>query len=125
MSKVQSLKNLQNEMQKLQAQHDKLSKELEGVGAIAETARKEAEKRGIDLVEICYALVPDLDKRLGKGSSVAQPGEKKQRQARRLKTYKNPHTGEIIQTKGGNHKTLKSWREKHGDAVDTWGSYED
>lgn len=45
----------------------------------------------------------------------------KQRKARVLKVYKNPHTGELIETKGGNHRGLKAWKEQYGAAtVDTW-----
>ncbi|CAI8879640.1 hypothetical protein D3C81_1774630 [compost metagenome] len=35
--------------------------------------------------------------------------------------YKNPHTGEVVQTKGGNHKTLKEWKAQYGsDTVESW-----
>ncbi|MBR7552292.1 DNA binding protein, partial [Mycobacterium tuberculosis] len=37
--------------------------------------------------------------------------------------YKNPHNGEIIETKGGNHKLLKEWKAEYGsDTVETWSS---
>src|SRR5690554_6263374 len=40
---------------------------------------------------------------------------------RPLKTYKNPHTGEVVKTRGGNHKTLNEWRDKYGkEAVKSW-----
>ncbi|HCF1756811.1 transcriptional regulator [Pseudomonas sp. NC26] len=43
------------------------------------------------------------------------------RRARTLKRFKNPHTGEVVETKGGNHKTLKEWKEKWGaDTVKGW-----
>ncbi|WP_460065913.1 histone-like nucleoid-structuring protein, MvaT/MvaU family [Pseudomonas sp. S2_H08] len=43
------------------------------------------------------------------------------RKPRQLKTYKNPHTDEVVETKGGNHKTLKNWKTKHGAAeVESW-----
>lgn len=43
------------------------------------------------------------------------------RRARALKVYKNPHTGETVETKGGNHKVLKVWKEQHGsDTVESW-----
>lgn len=43
------------------------------------------------------------------------------RKARVVKIYKNPHTGETIETKGGNHKQLKSWKAEHGaEAVESW-----
>ncbi|MDG9929039.1 MULTISPECIES: histone-like nucleoid-structuring protein, MvaT/MvaU family [unclassified Pseudomonas] len=42
------------------------------------------------------------------------------RRERTLKTYKNPHTGEVVETKGGNHKVLKAWKEQYGDQVKSW-----
>ena len=45
------------------------------------------------------------------------------KRARRVKQYKNPHTGEVIKTKGGNHKELKAWKEKYGaDTVESWAT---
>lgn len=42
---------------------------------------------------------------------------------RPLKTFTNPHTGEVVQARGGNHKTLRQWRDKHGvDAVASWAT---
>lgn len=38
-----------------------------------------------------------------------------------VKVYKNPNTGEVVETKGGNHKTLKEWNAQHGAAtVESW-----
>lgn len=43
------------------------------------------------------------------------------RKRRPLKTYKNPHTGEVVKTRGGNHKVLNAWREKYGkETVNSW-----
>jgi len=45
------------------------------------------------------------------------------KRARKVKQYKNPHTGEVIETKGGNHKTLKEWKAKWGaEAVEGWAT---
>lgn len=50
-------------------------------------------------------------------------GRKATRQKRRLKTFNNPHTGEVIQTRGGNHNQLKEWKAKYGaDQVESWAS---
>jgi len=47
--------------------------------------------------------------------------ELKFRRARVVKVYQNPHTGELIETKGGNHRGLKAWKEQYGAAtVDSW-----
>ncbi|MFF7710941.1 histone-like nucleoid-structuring protein, MvaT/MvaU family [Pseudomonas sp. NPDC007930] len=46
---------------------------------------------------------------------------KAQRKPREVKQYKNPHSGEVVETKGGNHKTLKAWKaEFGGDTVESW-----
>ncbi len=43
------------------------------------------------------------------------------RKARSVKRYKNPNTGEVVETKGGNHKTLKQWKSEYGAAeVESW-----
>ncbi len=45
------------------------------------------------------------------------------KRARKVKQYKNPHNGEVIETKGGNHKTLKEWKAKWGgDVVESWAT---
>lgn len=56
-------------------------------------------------------------------SPVADAGEKSPRRPRQVKTYKNPHSGEVIETKGGNHRGLKEWKAQHGsDVVESWVS---
>lgn len=48
----------------------------------------------------------------------------KQTRQRRLKRYHNPHTSEVIETKGGNHKQLKQWKTEHGaEVVEGWASF--
>jgi hypothetical protein len=43
------------------------------------------------------------------------------RKPRQVKVYKNPESGEVVETKGGNHKTLKEWKVKYGaDTVESW-----
>ncbi len=40
---------------------------------------------------------------------------------RQVKRYKNPKTGEVVETKGGNHKVLKAWKEEFGaKVVESW-----
>ena|ERR1700712_3443481 len=47
--------------------------------------------------------------------------EKGTRRARTVKVYKNPHNAEIVETKGGNHKTLKAWKSEYGsEEVESW-----
>ncbi|OLF82103.1 H-NS histone [Marinobacter sp. C18] len=73
-------------------------------------------KSPTDVLQVLVAIDP----------SVAISGKSSAGQAkatRPLKTYKNPHTGEVVKTRGGNHKTLNEWRKKHGkDVVQSWAS---
>jgi ABC-type branched-subunit amino acid transport system ATPase component len=51
----------------------------------------------------------------------AASAPKQQRRPRVVKVYENPHTGELIETKGGNHRGLKAWKEQYGAAtVESW-----
>lgn len=43
------------------------------------------------------------------------------RKARLLKIYRHPESGEVLQTKGGNHRTLKAWKQQYGaQTVESW-----
>ncbi|BBI61583.1 hypothetical protein HSBAA_28890 [Vreelandella sulfidaeris] len=38
-----------------------------------------------------------------------------------LRFTKTLKQGEVIETRGGNHKGLRSWKDEHGDeAVESW-----
>lgn len=53
--------------------------------------------------------------------STAPAATKGVRKAREIKIYNNPHSGEIVETKGGNHKLLKEWKNEYGaDVVESW-----
>ncbi|MNH44318.1 hypothetical protein D3C79_1064480 [compost metagenome] len=53
--------------------------------------------------------------------STAATSTSAQRKPREVKRYKNPHSGEVVETKGGNHKILKQWKQEHGsDTVESW-----
>lgn len=45
----------------------------------------------------------------------------KSRKKRKLKVYTNPHTGDVIETRGGNHAVIKEWKAEYGaDEVESW-----
>ncbi len=74
---------------------------------------KEYDKSPKDVLQILGAIDPSVAgaKADGTGTRAKRP----------LKTYKNPHTGEVVKTRGGNHKTLNEWRDKYGkEAVQSW-----
>ncbi|GID03066.1 histone-like nucleoid-structuring protein, MvaT/MvaU family [Pseudomonas sp. 008] len=71
---------------------------------------------GFSLKDVINLLDPQAGRRAPASESKA--GTRKPRQ---VKIYKNPHNGEIVETKGGNHKTLKEWKTKFGsDTVESW-----
>lgn len=73
---------------------------------------------GHSLRDVITLLDPQAASR--KSASVVT-SEKVTRKPRDMKVFKNPHTGEIVETKGGNHKLLKAWKAEYGAAeVDSW-----
>jgi hypothetical protein len=73
-------------------------------------------KYGYSLQNVINLLDPQKSRRAQPVASGAGT-----RKARKLKVYKNPHSGEVVETKGGNHKTLKEWKAKHGaSTVESW-----
>ncbi|AVZ17426.1 MULTISPECIES: histone-like nucleoid-structuring protein, MvaT/MvaU family [Pseudomonas] len=49
------------------------------------------------------------------------PAQKGRRRERTVKVYKNPHTNEVVETKGGNNKVLNAWKAEYGaEAVKSW-----
>jgi hypothetical protein len=73
---------------------------------------------GYSLREIVGILDPQ-DGKNRKGAPAAT--EKATRKARSVKVYKSPLTGEVVETKGGNHKLLKAWKAQFGSAeVESW-----
>jgi len=67
-------------------------------------------------------VVNILDPQASKGrKGTPAVTEKATRKARSLKVYKSPLTGEVVETKGGNHKLLKAWKNQFGSAeVESW-----
>ncbi|MCY1460969.1 hypothetical protein D9M71_785760 [compost metagenome] len=73
-------------------------------------------KYGYSLKDIVNLLDPHAGRRAPTVQS--QSGTRKPRQ---VKVYKNPESGELVETKGGNHKMLKEWKAKYGsDTVESW-----
>lgn len=88
----------------------------------------EFEKKLRDLMQQYDAnlgkIISILDPGAGRSSKLVE-GTGKQRKARVFKLYKNPHNGDVIRTKGGNHKELKEWKATWGaDVVESWKTEE-
>jgi len=119
MAKINDYYQKKQLMEKLAAELEKLEKdqalksELEFENKVRDLM-KEYDKSPKDVLQILSAIDPSI---AGAKAETATGTRAK----RPLKTYKNPHTGEMVKTRGGNHKTLNEWREKYGkEAVQSW-----
>ncbi|WP_150909683.1 histone-like nucleoid-structuring protein, MvaT/MvaU family [Marinobacter halotolerans] len=110
--KKQLMEKLSEELAQLE-QDQALKSELEFENKVRDLM-KEYKKAPKDVLQILSAIDPTIA-----GTKANSAGGS--RAKRPMKTYKNPHTGEVVQTRGGNHKTLNEWRKKHGkEAVQGW-----
>lgn len=106
----QQLKALQEKLKNLE-DNPALQKELEFKNKLTELMR-EFDKSAKDVVAL---LNPE-----GHAVKSASDASSKRRK-RKLKVYKNPKTGEVVETRGGNQKTLKAWKDEFGaDVVEGW-----
>lgn len=112
----EAIKELQERLKNL-SEDGKLQQELE----FEKELRKLMATYSKSLKDIIALLDPEAKlNKAPRGAAVKATGTKR---ARKVKQYKNPHNGEIIETKGGNHKTLKEWKAKWGgDIVESWAS---
>lgn len=82
------------------------------------------EKKLRELLAKCGYRLKDVINLLGPQAGRSPPAVESKvgsRKPRQLKVYKIPHAGEVLETKGGNHKTLKEWETQHGTAtIDSW-----
>ncbi|MCD1608607.1 histone-like nucleoid-structuring protein, MvaT/MvaU family [Stutzerimonas kunmingensis] len=86
-------------------------------------------QREMEFEDKLRALMAEYDVNLPNLINILDPQAKAPRAAastdkrreRKIKLYKNPHTGEVVETKGGNHKVLKAWKAEFGnDEVESW-----
>ena len=109
--KKQLLEKLSEELNKME-QDQALKSDLEFENKV-KGLMDEYKKSPKDVLQILGAIDPSVA-----GGKADTSGT---RAKRPLKTYKNPHTGEVVKTRGGNHKTLNEWRQKYGkEAVQSW-----
>jgi len=110
MQKEQQLKQLQEELDRLK-NDDRLKAELQFKDKL-EALMREFDKSASEVIKLL-----DPQQGVAKASSTTITGRAK----RKLKIYKNPNTGEVVETRGGNQKTLKAWKDEYGsDTVEGW-----
>ena len=111
----EAIKELQARLANL-SQDDKLKKELEFEGKLRNLMGEYSKS----LRDVIALLDPESKLSKAPRGTVKAVATKR---ARQVKQYKNPHNGEVIETKGGNHKTLKEWKAKWGgDVVESWAT---
>ena len=111
----EAIKELQARLKNL-SQDDKLQAELEFEGKLR-ALMGEYQKSLRDIIAL---LAPEAKINKAPRGAVKTTTTKR---ARKVKQYKNPHNGEVIETKGGNHKTLKEWKARWGgDEVESWST---
>ena len=66
-------------------------------------------------------IISLLDPQTHRNTKLPAMNARGQRRERAVKTYKNPETGEVVETKSANNKVLRAWKEQHGaEAVEGW-----
>ncbi|TVP45302.1 MAG: H-NS histone [Halomonas sp.] len=111
--KEQMLKQLQEELQALES-NSELKKELE----FKDKLQALMTEHGKAARDVCEMLDPDYRK---PSTKVAKASGTDGRKQRPLKVYKNPHTGQVVETRGGNHKVIQEWKAEYGnEKVVSW-----
>jgi len=106
---------------KLEKQKALLEKQLKNIENSA-AYRKELElEKALDKFvkvhrtnkKVLVNLLLKRDDSARKLRSKSASSPKKRRKPRKLKIYKNPNTGDVVETRGGNHKILKAWKSDY------------
>ncbi|MBE0505383.1 MAG: DNA binding protein [Marinospirillum sp.] len=107
--KEELMRKLQDELRKME-ENQQLKKELDFKGEV-EALLDKYERSVADLAEIFDLNQTVVAKASGRGN----------RRSRKLKVYVNPHSGERVETRGGNQTRLKEWKKQYGsDTVEGW-----
>ncbi|CEP36243.1 MULTISPECIES: histone-like nucleoid-structuring protein, MvaT/MvaU family [unclassified Halomonas] len=111
--KEQMLKQLQAELKALE-DNSELKKEIE----FKEKLQALMTEYGKLAQDVCAMLDPSYRKASNKSTKTSSTDGRKKRP---LKVYKNPHSGEVVETRGGNHKVIQEWKAKFGnEEVVSW-----
>lgn len=115
MSKIAEYKALEAQLAEHLAQLDALKndKAMQREIEFESKLRALMDEYGLSLRGLISILDPQTSHAAVRPASTKAP--------RKLKVYKNPKTGEVVETKGGNHKVLKAWKTEFGaEVVEGW-----
>ena len=110
----------------IEKQMARLEKELKSIENSAAFKKENAVKRALtNLMKKHSCSQNDLIALLQTDESEPSKRRKKpaptKRKPRKLKVFKNPETGETVETRGGNHKVLKAWKAQYKlSNIDDW-----
>ncbi|RJX82580.1 histone-like nucleoid-structuring protein, MvaT/MvaU family [Pseudomonas sp. LS-2] len=115
------------------AEYRKLEQQIAQHAAQLESFKHDpALQREIEFETRLKALLEGYGKRLSDVISLLEPNKasvkgkasepvRGSRRPRQVKTYRNPLTGEIVESKGGNNKLLGAWKAQFGhEEVESW-----
>jgi hypothetical protein len=115
------------------AEYRKLEAELEWQRAELEWRQNDPElQKDLEFEAKLKALLLDYKMGLADVISILEPGyapgeegrvslEKRSGRPREVKIYRNPLTGETVESKGGNNKLLGEWKARFGrEEVESW-----
>lgn len=119
-SKVAEMRAMESQLQEMQSRIQELNTEIAPTLEMIQKVGERADQNQISRRELALGLCPELAQYLPSASAAANAGVKKRR-ARAMKVYTNPNDGSIVETKGGNNKTLKAWKAQYGsETVESW-----
>lgn len=117
MSRLQEYRRAEEELRRQLEQLEKMKND----GALAKEIEFESKLRalmeeyGISEKSLIALIAPSAPEPATRNAATGT------RRPREMKVYKNPNSGETIQTKGGNHKQLKEWKAEYGaEVVESW-----
>lgn len=111
MAKEQELKRLREELVALE-NDERLKKELEFKDKLVQLM----DEFNMKTRDVLAFVDPAKGENEGPSTNAG-----KKRRTRKLRVYKNPNTGEVVETRGGNNKMLKEWKSTHGnETVESW-----
>lgn len=111
--KERLLEQLKEELKALES-NSELKKEIE----FKKRLQALMAEYGNSVENVCTMLDPSYLRSTDRNTKTSSIDGRKKRP---LKVYKNPHSGEVVETRGGNHKIIKEWKAKFGtEEVVSW-----
>lgn len=118
MSRLNEYRNLEHELERHRAELERMEQDP-GLQKDIEFETKLLDLLGsyqMALADVMAIFEP------GFGTLAAKPKpEKPTRPPREVKVYRNPLTGETVESRGGNNKLLGAWKDRFGAVeVESW-----